>query len=382
MSEYQYYEFLALDRPLTAEQRDELRALSTRAEITAVSFVNEYHYGDFKGDPAQLMREYFDAHVYLANWGSRRLMLRLPREALEVEALEPYCVGDILIDDATDTHRLIGWEVNFEEPEYLAEVEAAACMARLAPLRDELLRGDLRSLYLGWLAAVSLGEVDDGVREPPVPAGLSQLTSAQRALAEFLEIDVDLLVGAVIASPPRVDAEPSQQELDGWIAALPREELERAFGLLLAGRAVEAESLARSLYRAWRRAAQPEAEALMQPRTVADLRKLADLAQRQREQQAAKQRAQAEAAKRKARDGYLQRLASDPAKAWADAHAHAERGSSQGYEEASRLLIDLAEAHARPGSQEVFSQALARFMERHGRRRTLVQRLTRAGLWR
>jgi hypothetical protein len=31
MSEYQYYEFLALDRPLTENQRAELRSISTRA---------------------------------------------------------------------------------------------------------------------------------------------------------------------------------------------------------------------------------------------------------------------------------------------------------------------------------------------------------------
>ena len=31
MSEYQYYEFLALDKPLTDEQRAELRKLSSRA---------------------------------------------------------------------------------------------------------------------------------------------------------------------------------------------------------------------------------------------------------------------------------------------------------------------------------------------------------------
>lgn len=43
MSEYQYYEFLALDRPLASKQRAELRSLSTRAEITATRFVNEYH---------------------------------------------------------------------------------------------------------------------------------------------------------------------------------------------------------------------------------------------------------------------------------------------------------------------------------------------------
>jgi hypothetical protein len=35
VSEYQYYEFLALDKALTSRQREALRQLSTRAEITA-----------------------------------------------------------------------------------------------------------------------------------------------------------------------------------------------------------------------------------------------------------------------------------------------------------------------------------------------------------
>jgi hypothetical protein len=51
VSEYQYYEFLALDRPLTDKQRAELRKLSSRAEITATRFVNEYSYGDFAAAP-------------------------------------------------------------------------------------------------------------------------------------------------------------------------------------------------------------------------------------------------------------------------------------------------------------------------------------------
>jgi hypothetical protein len=55
MSEYQYYEFLAIDRPLTAEETQALRTLSTRAQITPVSFINEYNWGDFKGDPDKLM---------------------------------------------------------------------------------------------------------------------------------------------------------------------------------------------------------------------------------------------------------------------------------------------------------------------------------------
>ena len=73
MSEYQYYEFLALDKPLTDRQRAELRKLSSRADITATRFVNEYNYGDFRGSPGKLMERYFDAFLYLANWGTRRL---------------------------------------------------------------------------------------------------------------------------------------------------------------------------------------------------------------------------------------------------------------------------------------------------------------------
>ncbi len=51
MSEYQYYEFQAVDRRLTQEQMGELRAYSSRAQITPSSVVNEYNWGSFKGNP-------------------------------------------------------------------------------------------------------------------------------------------------------------------------------------------------------------------------------------------------------------------------------------------------------------------------------------------
>ena len=78
MSEYQCYEFVALDRPLTSKQMAELRAISTRADITPTRFWNEYHWGNLKADPAKLVERYFDAHLYFANWGTRRLIVRLP----------------------------------------------------------------------------------------------------------------------------------------------------------------------------------------------------------------------------------------------------------------------------------------------------------------
>ena len=94
MSDYQYYEFLAIDRPLDSRQQQELRALSTRARITATRLVNTYHWGDFKGDPRLLMSRYFDAFLYLANWGTRQLMFRLPTSLLDLEAASRYAATD------------------------------------------------------------------------------------------------------------------------------------------------------------------------------------------------------------------------------------------------------------------------------------------------
>ena len=90
MSEHQYYEFHAVDRPLSKSDQQSLRALSTRARITATSFVNSYDWGDFKGDPARLMERSFDLHLYLANWGSRRLMIRLPKRLVDQQRLQSF----------------------------------------------------------------------------------------------------------------------------------------------------------------------------------------------------------------------------------------------------------------------------------------------------
>lgn len=63
MSEYQYYEFLAIDRSLTDRQMQELRAISTRAAITRTSFSNYYTFGDLKANPRDLLVKYFDASL-------------------------------------------------------------------------------------------------------------------------------------------------------------------------------------------------------------------------------------------------------------------------------------------------------------------------------
>ncbi len=60
MSEYQYYEFQAIDRALGPKEMDYLRGYSTRATITPTSFVNHYEWGSFKGDSDVWMEKYFE----------------------------------------------------------------------------------------------------------------------------------------------------------------------------------------------------------------------------------------------------------------------------------------------------------------------------------
>ena len=69
MSEYQYYEFTAVDKPLNEKEMQSLRNISSRAQITPTSFVNEYHWGDFKGNPLKLVKKHFDAFLKKENAG-------------------------------------------------------------------------------------------------------------------------------------------------------------------------------------------------------------------------------------------------------------------------------------------------------------------------
>jgi hypothetical protein len=220
VSEYQCYEFVALDRALTAKQIAELRAISSRARISPTRFWNEYQWGDLKADPAKLMERFFDAHLYFANWGTHRLMLRMPKARVDLKALKSYFVGGHAASLVrTGEHVLLDLGSDTEEPEYDGQSEGS--LGALSPLRAELMRGDLRPAYLAWLLAVAADDVHDNTKEPPLPAGLAQLSAAQEAMVEFLRIDVGLVAAAAGASAAVTqDGAPLRR----WLAALSPKE--------------------------------------------------------------------------------------------------------------------------------------------------------------
>lgn len=78
MSEYQRYEFMTSDRPLTRAQLDAVNALSSHIEASSSHALIEYHWGNFKHDPIDVLHKFFDGFLSWANWGAPELAFRFP----------------------------------------------------------------------------------------------------------------------------------------------------------------------------------------------------------------------------------------------------------------------------------------------------------------
>jgi hypothetical protein len=379
MSEYQYYEFQVLDRPLTEREREELRAVSSRATITATRFTNHYEWGDFKGDPAVWMERYFDAFLYVANWGTHELSLRLPRGLLDLKTAKRYCFS------REASARKAG---DFVILEFLSQEEGGEdwddgsdWLSSLIPLRDDLANGDHRALYLGWLLSVQSRDLKESATEPPVPAGLKELTEPLEALADFLRIDGDLLAVAAERSPA-LEAAPAIQGIEEWIASLS-EAAKTGWLVRLAGG--KEPHLRVELLRRFREAhpakSQVNAES---PRTVGELLAAADRIAEERRRKAAEQaaaeRARREREEREARERYLNNLAKREPQTWNEIDALIATKQPVRYDQAVKLLCDLREIAVGRGRGDEMDARLRRLCEEHARKPSFLERLRGAGL--
>jgi hypothetical protein len=235
-----------------------------------------------------------------------------------------------------------------------------------------LLRGDRRALYLGWLAGVASGEVDESSLEPEPPPGLSRLTGAQLSLVEFLEIDPDLLTAAASTdSETSAAAVDFEREMSAWLDGLSSEEARSILKQLLQGESQLAERQLKARFYAWQRERAPCVTTSGKRRSVAELRELASEAEAERLKREAEELARLKAEQRRRREAYLATLAADFERCWQDIDQKAERGIASAYEEATRALADLAEAYTLHANRGEFDARLHGFMERHGKRTAL-----------
>jgi hypothetical protein len=222
--------------------------------------------------------------------------------------------------------------------------------------------------------------MDDDEMEPLSVSGLGDLTVAQQALAEFLEVDPDLLAGAGMGSPAAQESEVSRREMVKWIDSLPREEVNSILKQLLEGKGQQAERSVRNRFAVWRRGLQ-NGDTDAPRRRVGELRKNAEKACLIRLEKQKRDRKQRESKRREKRTAYLKNLSSDFPKAWASVKEPVERGSGRGYDEACHKLVDIAEAYDLFATKNHFQSELKKFMAGHLKRKALIQRLVKAGIW-
>jgi hypothetical protein len=375
MSEYQYYEFQAVDRPLDEQEMAELRRLSTRATITPTRFVNVYNFGNFRGDPATLMERYFDAHLYVANWGTHEFMLRLPHRLLDMARVAPYCTGDCLQARIKDDFLILEFRSETEDGEDFVEGEGQ--LAGLLPVRAELAAGDPRALYLGWLASAQDEFLEEDAIEPPPPPGLGQPSAALRALADLLRVDDALLAAAAERSLPLQSLQPDNDELTTWVRGLAESEKEL---LLLRFLREEGMMLRAEVLRQVEAAHAPAEDGTPERRTVQQLLQAAEQQRERQRQAAAAQAAQRQREQAAARATYLAGLAGREDTLWGTVGTIIEEKQISEYDRAVELLRDLRDLAARSGQAAAFQMRLQQLREQFRGRSGLLRRLDEARL--
>jgi hypothetical protein len=380
VSEYQYYDFRAIDRALTRDEMAVLRAISTRAAITPTSFTNHYEWGDLKADASKLLEKYFDAFVYFANWGTREFYIRLPQESVDCKLLKAMISGKTV--RVRRTARFVIVEFGCES-EGDGEDDGTGWMASLMPLRSDLLRGDLRCLYLGWLRSVQDGGLDKDDMEPPVPAGLQQLSGSLDALIEFLQINKDLVEFAAQASKP-LAAGPSRKEVCAWIRGLSEEDKNE---LLISAVVEQGNRWRNDFVRRFRYTdlQQPsDVPFASERRKVGNLLAEAHARAKERDRLLSEERI-AEAVKRRADDEasrtrYLDQLGPREPAIWEEVAVHILKRQPNAYARAVGLLTDLHDLAVRRGKRDEFQMELEKIRQTHAAKESFLRRLAKADL--
>lgn len=373
MGEFQCYKFKTIDRPLNESERREVDGLSSRGHVTSNSATFIYHYSDFRHNPATVLAKYFDAMMYFANWGTKRLMFRLPADLVDAGEVSRYCREDeyrekyiqleqrgayYLLDIVYNDEEGGGW---MEEEDYDID--------DLAPLRDDILNGDYRALYLAWAHFSQLSEDEEEPSEnnaPPVPPNLKNLTAALKAFIDFFEIGGDLVAAAQSASP---DRRASEVDYDELLLQLSEKERNEWLSRLLKGEPRLELLLKKRLEKLSPRPAGPALPEL----SPAELRKLS--AEKEQER-IAREKAEAQAAHVRR----MQTLAGQEADLWKGVIYNIDRKTGKSYDLATESLKDLKALAVFQGNEATFQAKIEELRQQYARRTGLIKRWEEAGL--
>ena len=244
----------------------------------------------------------------------------------------------------------------------------------LAPLRNDVLSGDLRLFYLLWLTAVERNYLRDEGTEP-LP-GIAPLSAPLEAFSEFFQIDSDL-VRAAAESPSNAEGGSSFADASPKvIESIPESEKTALLLRVVEGDPHVAAELRNKIRVAWETA---EGRTKAKRRTVAEIRKRALAIREEREARAAKRR-KAERLRKarkaeRARRARLDSVRRRGARVWDDVERDIERKNASSYDRAASLLADLQALAEEAGTVDAFARRVQSLRERHKRKLAFIRRL-------
>lgn len=378
MSEYQYHEWQTLERPLTAAEQKAVNELSSHIDVTSTHASVTYNWSGFRHDPINVLAKYFDAYLYLANWGTRCLAFRFPKGSVDVVAIEAYC------DEYHTNIKTVGdaqiLEFDMDEEEGFDEwIDERGLLSTLARLRDDILQGDYRTLYLAWLKAMTLesGGYDEDEAdpdnffndpEPALPAGLKQLTPPLNAFMDFFEID-PFLVAAAAELSPNLSSSTQRSDFALPISRLTRQECDEFLLKIVNSEPGAVASLRKKLSSFEK----PKPSIQSNPRTFGEL---LEAAERLRRAEAKRQASE----KRKKHIAEMQELAKREVQTWQDVENTLKSGyTASNYDYATALLDKLQQLAEFQGTQGNFDIRLRALVEAYKGRSALIGRWKKKG---
>ncbi len=371
MSSFQLYEFQALDRALSNADQTYLNSLSSRAEVTATRARYTYSYSDFRTKPLEVLDRCFDIMLYQASYGTRQLAIRIPKSLAHESHYQPYCVPYLI--ELRHSPQSIILNISISCESYGGWLSEKNRLPELIEIRSALLQGDLRVLYLAWLAAAYAEDGSfewDTTLEPPVPPNLKKLSPALASFAEIFGIDSDLIVAA--ATQSKAASSPASEPIEQWIAALPERERNQYLLRVAQGENHVGLELMQRLRQQF--GSPPTVlTATVAGRTFAQLEAASSQKFDEREQ---KEQATAE----KSEQQRLKSLIPEIDNLWALVHNLLKRGQAKTYGEAIVHLKDLqAIAHLQNDSL-TFQKRIQQIEQDFARKRSLIARLAQADL--
>ena len=365
MSEYQYYEFQTIDRPLTDRQREAISKLSSRVKPTKTSAIFTYSYGDFPGNPQTVLAQYFDAMYYIANWGTQQLMFRFPKSLIDIKQIQPYCIEDCISISETDNYVIL--DICFYDEYGFGWIEPGDELVQVIDLRNDILQQDYRLLYLAWLKAITIHDISEKEYEPPVPPGLDQSSLPLTAFVELFGVDEYLVKVAAKSSSKPISI--SDETWLNAISKLSREECNQILWQLFKGEPTLAVQFKQKLSKQ----ITPSQSPSKSRRAIMQLFQAAE-----QEEKETKQRQKQEAEVKRIEE--LKQFASQEAQAWQDIDRLLIVAQAKPYEEAVKLLVKLRDLAVYQDKQTEFQRRLNNIYEKYSRRAGLLRRLRNVGL--